>query len=47
MIVIFATAHERLQMNAPADIVKVLASAPDGTHGYKSFTLGAFSFRRD
>jgi Hydroquinone 1,2-dioxygenase large subunit N-terminal len=34
-------------MNAAADIVKVLASAPDATHGYKSFTLGAFSFRRD
>lgn len=34
-------------MNAPADITKVLASAPDATLGYKSFTLGAFNFRRD
>ena len=34
-------------MNAPADLAKVIASAPDATHGYKSFTLGGFSFRRD
>ena len=30
-------------MNAPAELAKVLASSPDATHGYKSFTLGAAS----
>ena len=34
-------------MNAPAELAKVLATAPDATHGYKSFTLGSFTFRRD
>jgi len=34
-------------MNAPADLFKVNASTPDAVHGYKSYTLGAFTFRRD
>jgi len=34
-------------MNAPADLAKVIASAPDATLGYRSFTLGSFKFRRD
>jgi Hydroquinone 1,2-dioxygenase large subunit N-terminal len=34
-------------MNAPAELAKVLATAPDATLGYKSFTLGSFTFRRD
>ena len=34
-------------MNAPADIAQVVASQPDATLGYKTFTLGSFSFRRD
>ena len=34
-------------MNAPADLAKVLATPPDATLGYKSFTLGSFAFRRD
>ena len=34
-------------MNAPADIARVIASQPDATLGYKSFTLGSFTFRRD
>ena len=34
-------------MNAPTDIAKVLASTPDTLNGYKTFTLGSFSFRRD
>lgn len=34
-------------MNAPAELAHVLASAPDATHGYKTFTLGSFTFRRD
>ena len=34
-------------MNAPADLANVIASAPDKTMGYKAFTLGSFTFRRD
>ena len=34
-------------MNAPTEITKVLASAPDSTMGYRAFTLGSFTFRRD
>jgi hypothetical protein len=34
-------------MNAPAEIIKVLASKPEAVLGYKSFTLGSFGFRRD
>ena len=34
-------------MNAPADLSKVNASAADAVHGYKSYTLGGFTFRRD
>ena len=34
-------------MNAPSDIIKVLASTPDATMGYRAFTLGSFNFRRD
>ncbi len=34
-------------MNAPQEITQVLASTPDALHGYKSFTLGSFKFRRD
>ncbi|HEY4068627.1 MAG TPA: hydroxyquinol 1,2-dioxygenase [Burkholderiaceae bacterium] len=34
-------------MNAPTDLKHVLASAPDALHGYKTFTLGSFKFRRD
>ena len=34
-------------MNAPADLAQVIASQPDATMGYKSFTLGSFTFRRD
>jgi hypothetical protein len=34
-------------MNAPAEIIKVLASKPEAGLGYKSFTLGSFGFRRD
>ena len=34
-------------MNAPAAIAPVIASQPDATHGYKAYTLGAFTFRRD
>jgi Hydroquinone 1,2-dioxygenase large subunit N-terminal len=34
-------------MNAPADLATVLATQPDATLGYKSFTLGSFGFRRD
>jgi hypothetical protein len=34
-------------MNAPAELARVLATAPDATLGYKSFTLGSFTFRRD
>jgi hypothetical protein len=34
-------------MNAPADLATVLATPPDATLGYKSFTLGSFGFRRD
>ena len=34
-------------MNAPADIIKVLASPPDATMGYRAYTLGSFNFRRD
>ena len=34
-------------MNAPADLAKVIASQPDATLGYKTFTLGSFKFRRD
>ena len=34
-------------MSAPAEITKVMASAPDTTLGYKSFQLGSFGFRRD
>jgi hypothetical protein len=34
-------------MNAPTDIAKVLASPADKLHGYKSFKLGSFNFRRD
>ena len=34
-------------MNAPAELAHVLATAPDATLGYKSFTLGSFTFRRD
>jgi hypothetical protein len=34
-------------MNAPAELAEVLATAPDATLGYRSFTLGSFTFRRD
>ena len=34
-------------MNAPADLAKVIATAPDAVMGYKAYTLGSFSFRRD
>ena len=34
-------------MNAPAELAKVIASQPDAALGYKDFTLGSFSFRRD
>jgi len=34
-------------MNAPADLVKVISTAPDEVMGYKAYTLGSFSFRRD
>jgi hypothetical protein len=34
-------------MNAPAELAKVIASAPHGTFGYKDFTLGSFTFKRD
>jgi hypothetical protein len=34
-------------MNVPADLAAVVATAPDATHGYRSFTLGPFAFRRD
>ena len=34
-------------MNAPTEITKVLASTPDAVMGYKTFTLGSFTFRRD
>src|SRR3954468_16214909 len=34
-------------MNAPAELAKVIASQPDATLGYKTFTLGSFTFRRD
>ena len=34
-------------MNAPAELAAVEATAADATHGYKSFTLGPFNFRRD
>lgn len=34
-------------MNAPAEITKILASEPHATFGYKSYTLGTFTFRRD
>ena len=31
-------------MNAPAELAKVIASQPDATLGYKTFTLGSFNF---
>mgnify|MGYP001545943827 FL=1 len=34
-------------MNAPAELAAVLASPPDPTFGYRSYTLGSFNFRRD
>ena len=34
-------------MNAPTELAKVIASQPDATLGYQSFTLGSFTFRRD
>jgi hydroquinone 1,2-dioxygenase large subunit-like protein len=34
-------------MNAPAELAQVRASDPDPTLGYKIFTLGSFTFRRD
>jgi hypothetical protein len=34
-------------MNAPADLAQVIASQPDATLGYRSYTLGSFRFRRD
>ena len=34
-------------MNAPTEIAKVVSTGPDPTLGYRSFTLGSFSFRRD
>ena len=34
-------------MNAPTELAQVIASQPDATMGYRTFTLGAFTFRRD
>ena len=34
-------------MNAPAELARVITSQPDAVLGYKTFTLGAFVFRRD
>lgn len=34
-------------MNAPAELAAVLSSPPDPTFGYRSYTLGSFTFRRD
>jgi len=34
-------------MDTPSETTKVLASQPDATMGYRSFTLGSFGFRRD
>src|SRR5882762_4714932 len=34
-------------MNAPTAMPEVRASTPDALHGYKTFTLGSFNFRRD
>ena len=34
-------------MNAPTELARVLASQPDPTLGYRTFTLGSFSFARD
>jgi len=34
-------------MNAPSDLANVIATAPDATLGYRTFTLGGFAFRRD
>jgi hypothetical protein len=34
-------------MNAPAELATVIASQPHATLGYKTFTLGSFTFRRD
>ncbi|MGH8797048.1 MAG: hydroxyquinol 1,2-dioxygenase [Caldimonas sp.] len=34
-------------MNASAELAAVLASPPDPTFGYRSYTLGSFNFRRD
>jgi len=34
-------------MNAPAELAKVIASQPDAKLGYRTFTLGGFTFSRD
>ena len=34
-------------MNAPAELAQVLASPPHAVLGYKDFSLGSFTFRRD
>jgi hypothetical protein len=34
-------------MNAPAELAPVIVTDPDPVLGYRSFTLGSFSFRRD
>ncbi len=34
-------------MNAPTELAPVVATQPDPVHGYRSFTLGSFHFRRD
>lgn len=34
-------------MNAPTELAPVVATEPDPVHGYRSFTLGSFHFRRD
>jgi len=42
-----ATNTEILTMNASTATPEVRASTPDALHGYKTFTLGSFNFRRD
>jgi hypothetical protein len=41
------TASEEIPHERTRRPLKVNASTPDAVHGYKSYTLGAFTFRRD